>query len=86
MNQPASPSPDPAPPSASVPPEGVRPPRTPLVPARVGESVGEDADPEQDVAPNLGGEQQMQDACGAPSGFQARRGRAREPGLERPLL
>ena len=33
-----------------------------MTPARVGESIGEDADPEQDVAPNLGGEEQMQDA------------------------
>jgi len=39
-----------------------RHPRTPLTPARVGESIGEDADPELDVAPNLGGEEQMQDA------------------------
>jgi hypothetical protein len=29
---------------------------------RVGDSIGEGPDPEQDVAPNLGGEQQMQDA------------------------
>jgi hypothetical protein len=36
--------------------------RTPLVPANVGTSIGEDADPEQDIAPNLGGEEQMQDA------------------------
>ena len=43
-------------------PEGARPPRTPLTPAGIGESIGEDADPEQDIAPNLGGEQQMQDA------------------------
>ena len=42
--------------------DGVRHPRTPLTPAHVGESIGEDADPEQDVAPNLGGESQMQDA------------------------
>jgi hypothetical protein len=39
-----------------------RAPRTPLTPARVGASIGEDTDPELDVAPNLGGEQQMQDA------------------------
>ena len=39
-----------------------RAPRTPLTPARVGDSIGEGPDPEQDVAPNLGGEQQMQDA------------------------
>ncbi|MEP6504804.1 MAG: hypothetical protein ABJD97_15800 [Betaproteobacteria bacterium] len=42
--------------------DGLRPTRTPLTPARVGDSIGEDADPEQDVAPNLGGEEQMQDA------------------------
>jgi hypothetical protein len=41
---------------------GIRPTRTPLTPARIGESIGEDADPEQDIAPNLGGEEQMQDA------------------------
>jgi hypothetical protein len=39
-----------------------RPRRTPLTPAHVGAAIGEDADPEQDVAPNLGGEEQMQDA------------------------
>jgi hypothetical protein len=42
--------------------DGTRPTRTPLTPARIGESIGEDADPEQDIAPNLGGEEQMQDA------------------------
>jgi hypothetical protein len=41
---------------------GTRQTRTPLTPARVGESIGADTDPEQDVAPNLGGEEQMQDA------------------------
>ncbi len=52
-------------PAAPAPPirdDGTRPTRTPLTPARIGESIGEDADPEQDVAPNLGGEEQMQDA------------------------
>jgi hypothetical protein len=51
-------------PAASTTPaaDGLRPTRTPLTPARVGDSIGEDADPEQDVAPNLGGEEQMQDA------------------------
>jgi hypothetical protein len=39
-----------------------RPVRTPLTPAHVGKSIGANADPEQDVAPNLGGEEQMQDA------------------------
>lgn len=48
--------------SAVTPDDGTRPTRTPLTPAHVGESIGEDADPEQDVAPNLGGESQMQDA------------------------
>jgi hypothetical protein len=43
-------------------PDGTRPVRTPLTPAHVGASIGEDADPEQDVAPNLGGEEQMQDS------------------------
>lgn len=42
--------------------DDVRATRTPLTPAHVGASIGEDADPEQDVAPNLGGEEQMQDA------------------------
>ena len=42
--------------------DDVRATRPPLTPAHVGESIGEDADPEQDVAPNLGGEEQMQDA------------------------
>ena len=41
---------------------GLRPARAPLTPVRIGDSIGEDADPEQDVAPNLGGEEQMQDA------------------------
>jgi len=41
---------------------GARPVRTPLTPARIGESIGEEADPEQDIAPNLGGEESMQDA------------------------
>ena len=49
-------------PAAPQPADDTRPARTPLTPARVGESIGEDADPEQDVAPNLGGEEQMQDA------------------------
>ena len=48
--------------SPRTPPAKHRPPRTPLTPARVGDSIGEGPDPEQDVAPNLGGEQQMQDA------------------------
>ncbi len=63
MNTPAAPVPSTRP--AATPPadaDGLRPTRTPLTPARVGESIGEDADPEQDVAPNLGGEEQMQDA------------------------
>ena len=35
---------------------------TPLTPANVGHTIGDDADPELDVAPNMGGEEQMQDA------------------------
>ena len=35
---------------------------TPLTPDHVGEAIGKVADEEQDVAPNLGGEEQMQDA------------------------
>lgn len=35
---------------------------TPLTPANVGHTVGDIADPELDVAPNMGGEEQMQDA------------------------
>ena len=42
--------------------DALRPTRAPLTPTRVGDSIGEDPDPEQDVAPNLGGEEQMQDA------------------------
>jgi hypothetical protein len=65
-----NPSPAPAPPdpgqtataAAPAPAPRHRAPRTPLTPARVGDSIGEGPDPEQDVAPNLGGEQQMQDA------------------------
>jgi hypothetical protein len=62
---PASPEPDTPAPSASptrTPAAKHRSPRTPLTPARVGDAIGEGPDPEQDVAPNLGGEQQMQDA------------------------
>ena len=62
---PESPAPDaPATPEASTrtPAGRHRAPRTPLTPARVGDAIGEGPDPEQDVAPNLGGEQQMQDA------------------------
>lgn len=63
MSQPAPPDRAPATHRTDVTPDdGTRPARTPLTPAHVGESIGEDADPEQDVAPNLGGESQMQDA------------------------
>jgi len=68
MNPPPAPAPpDPgAPATAAAPAPGPaarhRAPRTPLTPVRVGDSIGEGPDPEQDVAPNLGGEQQMQDA------------------------
>lgn len=34
----------------------------PVQPASTGEAHGEELDPEEDVAPNLGGEDQMQDA------------------------
>jgi hypothetical protein len=61
-----SPAPEPAPADAQAPPSPPAPrrraPRTPLTPARVGDSIGEGPDPEQDVAPNLGGESNMQDA------------------------
>ena len=63
-----SPAPDPASAPAnatapsSPPAHRRRAPRTPLTPARIGDSIGEGPDPEQDVAPNLGGEDQMQDA------------------------
>lgn len=53
---------DPAAPNAEAQAEALRPTRTPLTPTRVGDSIGEDPDPEQDVAANLGGEEQMQDA------------------------
>ena len=33
-----------------------------VTPEPAGEAHGEDLDPEEDVAPNLGGEDQMQDA------------------------
>jgi hypothetical protein len=62
---PAAPEQDPSATSATparAPATKHRAPRTPLTPARVGDSIGEGPDPEQDVAPNLGGEQQMQDA------------------------
>jgi hypothetical protein len=63
MSTQAPTDPDLSPPSTTPPgADGIRPVRTPLTPARVGESIGEDADPELDVAPNLGGEEQMQDA------------------------
>ena len=35
---------------------------TPLTPANLGHTIGDEADPELDVAPNMGGEEQMQDA------------------------
>jgi hypothetical protein len=60
MSTPSLPTREPATPA--TPPDGARATRPPLTPARIGESIGEDTDPELDVAPNLGGEQQMQDA------------------------
>jgi len=38
------------------------PSHAPVQPEPVGEAHGEALDPEEDVAPNLGGEDQMQDA------------------------
>ena len=58
MSTPAAPSPSPKPPS----PAGTRATPTPLAPAHGSETAGEDLDLEEDVAPNLGGEDQMQDA------------------------
>jgi hypothetical protein len=60
MSTPAAPEPAARPQPVDT--GGLRPTRTPLTPVRIGDSIGEDADPEQDVAPNLGGEEQMQDA------------------------
>lgn len=45
--------------SPSAPPPS---PSTPAAPAPADEAHGADLDPEEDVAPNLGGEDQMQDA------------------------
>jgi hypothetical protein len=45
--------------STPVPPPA---PAKPPVPAVSGESTAQDLDPEEDIAPNLGGEDQMQDA------------------------
>ena len=45
----------------AVPPSSTKPPAPPA-PPHVGEAPGEDLDLEEDVAPNLGGEDQMQDA------------------------
>ena len=52
--------PSPQKPSPSVPADARAAP-TPA-PPRAGEAPGEDLDLEEDVAPNLGGEDQMQDA------------------------
>ena len=54
MSTPVSPSAPSAPPSA---PEQAR-----VTPVPAGETHPEDLDPEEDIAPNLGGEDQMQDA------------------------
>ncbi len=53
-----------APPSSPIPPApaGTRVTPTPLTPSHAGDAPGEDLDLEEDVAPNLGGEDQMQDA------------------------
>ena len=58
MSTSATPSPS-STPSAT---EGTRVTPTPLAPPHAGEAPGEDLDLEEDVAPNLGGEDQMQDA------------------------
>ena len=50
-----------APPSAK-PPSAPADARVAPAPAREGEAVAEDLDLEEDIAPNLGGEDQMQDA------------------------
>ena len=49
------------PPPSQDPPVPAGPRATPTSP-RAGETPGEDLDLEEDVAPNLGGEDQMQDA------------------------
>ena len=53
-----------APPPSQTPPApaGTRATPTPLAPPHAGEAPGADLDLEEDVAPNLGGEDQMQDA------------------------
>ncbi len=55
MNTSATPPPSPTEPA----PAGAR---VPPAPPRAGETPGKDLDLEEDVAPNLGGEDQMQDA------------------------
>jgi hypothetical protein len=50
------------PPSPPLPPAGERAAPAPPAPPHAGEAPGEDLDLEEDVAPNLGGEDQMQDA------------------------
>ena len=51
------------PPPSQNPPAPAAPRMTPTpTPPRAGEAPGEDLDLEEDVAPNLGGEDQMQDA------------------------
>ena len=58
MSTPAVPSSPPQSPE----PAGARAPPAPLAPAHEGEPAGEGLDLEEDIAPNLGGEDQMQDA------------------------
>ncbi len=53
-------NPSAAPPSPPRPPATARVAPAPAAPA--GEPADEDLDPEEDVAPNLGGEDRMQDA------------------------
>ena len=58
MNTPAVP-PSPQDPTAPTDPRAAP---APPAPPHAGEAPGEDLDLEEDVAPNLGGEDQMQDA------------------------
>ena len=46
----------------STPPVAPEPAQARATPAPAGDAHGEDLDPEEDIAPNLGGEDQMQDA------------------------
>ena len=52
----------PSPSTAPIPPVAPEPAQARVTPAPAGEAHAEDLDPEEDIAPNLGGEDQMQDA------------------------